>query len=350
MSWLITGGCGFIGCNLADELLRRGEEVILFDNLSRQGSAQNLDWLRSNHGSAIRFVSGDIRVADEISRLVKEARPSVIAHLAGQVAATTSMENPRLDFEVNALGALNVLEAVRINDPAIIAMFSSTNKVYGSLDHLSYKETATRFSAVDYEEGFDEALPLDGSTPYGCSKLTADVYFRDFHRIFGIRTIVFRHSSMYGGRQFASADQGWVGWFCLKALEAAENPSLTIPIAGTGKQVRDLLFSSDLVSCYLAASAAAAQCAGHAFNIGGGMENSLSLIELFGILSSYVGTDLKFSAGEWRLADQKVFVACTRKAEAIFDWRPAVTYGDGLKQMMVWSRTMLDRKRSARAD
>jgi CDP-paratose 2-epimerase len=350
MSWLITGGCGFIGSNLADELLRRGEEVILFDNLSRPGSAQNLDWLRSNHGSDIRFISGDIRVADDISKLVKDSRPLVIAHLAGQVAATTSIENPRLDFEVNALGALNVLEAVRIHDPAVITLFSSTNKVYGSLDHLSYKETATRFLAVDYDVGFDESLALDGSTPYGCSKLTADAYFRDFYRMFGIRTIVFRHSSMYGGRQFATVDQGWVGWFCLKALEAAKNPSLTIPIAGTGKQVRDLLFSSDLVSCYLSASAAADQCAGHAFNIGGGMENSLSLIELFGILSSNVGCDLKFSAGEWRVADQKVFVASTMKAKAFFGWEPAVTCSDGLAQMMCWSRTMLDLKRSAKAD
>lgn len=183
MTWLITGGCGFVGTNVADALLSRGEEVVIFDNLSRLGSRDNLAWLRSRHGSDWCFVEADIRDAGTIARLVQETKPYALAHLAGQVAMTTSIENPRLDFEVNALGTLNVLEAVRLYSPMTIVLYSSTNKVYGSLDYLRYEETETRYILPDYPNGLDESLPLDGHSPYGCSKLAADQYVRDYHRI-----------------------------------------------------------------------------------------------------------------------------------------------------------------------
>lgn len=341
-TWLVTGGCGFVGSNLADSLLKEGNSVVVFDNFSRIGSRENLDWLRREHGKDFRVIEGDTRSSDTVLQAVSDSKPDFVAHLAGQVAATTSIENPRLDFEVNALGALNVLEAVRARRSEAVVMFSSTNKVYGSLDYLAYEENETRYRAPGYEEGFDESLPLDGSTPYGCSKLAADSYFRDYFRIFGIRTIVFRHSSMYGGRQFSTFDQGWVGWFCLKALEMKRRPCEPISIAGTGKQVRDLLYSSDLISCYFKGAAAADRAAGHVFNIGGGMANSLSLRELFLELGRLTSQDIHFRCEPWRPADQKVFVASTEKASRLLDWSPRIGYEVGLRRMLEWSATMLD--------
>jgi len=338
MSWLITGGCGFVGTNLADELLSRGEAVVIFDNLSRFGSEINLNWLRSRHGSDWQLIQGDVRDAPALTKTVAEVRPSAVAHLAGQVAATTSLANPRMDFEINALGALNILEAVRLNHPEAVILFSSTNKVYGSLESFEYRETPTRYEAVAHETGFDESLQLDGSTPYGCSKLAADTYFRDYKRVYGIRTMVFRHSSMYGGRQFATFDQGWIGWFCQKALEMQDPNTPPISISGDGKQVRDLLFASDLVNCYISAYKHVDSCAGEAFNIGGGIENSLSLRELFKELELLTNAEIRFTQGDWRVADQKVFVADFRKASLYFDWRPMTSYKTGLAKMMEWSR------------
>lgn len=340
MTWLITGGCGFVGSNLTSALLRSGTDVIVLDSLSRPGSAENLRWLRQTHGEDWRFVQGDVRDAGRMSSLVAEVQPAVVAHLAGQVAMTTSLLDPRLDFETNALGTFNVLEAVRGGSNESIVLFSSTNKVYGSLEQLSYVEAPTRYELVDYPLGLDESLPLDGHSPYGCSKLCADQYVVDFARMYGLRTVVFRHSSMYGGRQFATSDQGWVGWFCQKAIESmgAKRPRFTIN--GDGKQVRDVLHGDDLVAAYVAAAREIERTAGQAYNIGGGVANALSLVELFAILERQTGAQMSYTRLDWRAGDQKVFVADVTKAARDFSWGPQVDFERGIATMVDWCREL----------
>ena len=338
MSWMITGGCGFIGCNLADTLLARGEEVVVFDNLSRVGATSNLAWLRANHGDGWRFVEGDTRNSEQVAQIVRETQPAVIAQLAGQVAMTTSIANPRLDFETNTGGTFNVLEAVRLHAPDTLVIFSSTNKVYGSLEQLTYLETPTRYTLPAHPHGLDESLPLEGHSPYGCSKLAADQYVHDYHRIFGLATVVFRHSSMYGGRQFATYDQGWIGWFCQQALAMRDRAAAACTISGNGKQVRDVLHARDLTAAYLSAAQHRETVAGRIYNIGGGMDNSLSLLELFTLLESFTGDAMRFTPIDWRAGDQKVFVADTRKAHADFGWHPKVSTADGIRRMLDWCR------------
>jgi len=343
MSWLITGGCGFVGTNLAHALLTQGETVMVLDNLSRRGSRDNLEWLRSQHGSDWRFVEADIRDDDKVAHVVQDTQPQTIAHLAGQVAMTTSIQHPRLDFEVNALGTLNVLEAVRLHASEAIVIYSSTNKVYGSLESIPCQETETRYILPSHPHGLDESLQLDGYSPYGCSKLTADQYVRDYHRMFGLTTIVFRHSSMYGGRQFATYDQGWIGWFCLKALEMIDPNAPTFTISGDGKQVRDVLHADDLINAYLLAAKCSDRCAGEIYNLGGGMANSLSLLELFQALSAETGAAMRFERLDWRLGDQKVFVADVRKAAQHLGWHPHVSTTEGLQKMLAWSQELQQR-------
>lgn len=340
MKFLITGGCGFVGSNLADALLTNGEEVVILDNLSRVGSRDNLAWLRSRHGDDWRFMESDIRNESVIARLVTETKPQAMAHLAGQVAMTTSLQNPRLDFEVNALGTLNVLEAVRLHSPETIVLYSSTNKVYGELDWVRYEEHETRYVAPDYPDGFDETIPLSFCSPYGCSKGTADQYMLDYARMFGLQTVVFRHSSMYGGRQFATYDQGWIGWFCQKAIDVkqAQQKGLPAPlftISGNGKQVRDVLHAEDIIQLYLAAVANIDQSSGQAFNIGGGMENSLSLLELFTLLEELLDVQLTYEKLSSRQSDQKVFTADISKAKRI-GWYPKVNLRNGISRMVEW--------------
>ena len=339
MNWLVTGGCGFIGVNLADALLRDGESVTLFDSLYREGAEENLAWVRSRYPDAVRFVRADIRDAEAVAAIVKESSPDVIAHLAGQVAMTTSLANPRLDFEVNAGGTLNVLEAVRNFSPSSGVLFSSTNKVYGDLEHLRIEEQATRYALPDHPFGLDEHAPLDGHSPYGCSKLAADQYVRDYARAFGLRTVVFRHSSVYGGRQFATFDQGWIGWFCQMAVEATKPGAKPFSINGNGKQVRDVLFIEDAVAAYRAAAERLDACAGNVYNLGGGMANSLSLLELFSMLEGITGCPLNHYALDWRRGDQKVFVADIRRAEQALGWRPNTGSEAGVRQMLEWMRS-----------
>ncbi len=337
MRWLITGGCGFVGSNVADACLSRGYDVVILDNLSRVGSKQNLSWLRMRHGSNWRMVEGDIRNADLVTDLIQKYRPQIIAHLAGQVAMTTSLSNPRLDFEINALGSLNVLEAVRLHSPETIVLYSSTNKVYGDLEWIDYKETTTRYIAPDFPAGFDESLPLCFASPYGCSKGSADQYMLDYARIFGVRTIVFRHSSIYGGRQFATFDQGWVGWFCVQALETVRKRDHTFTIAGNGKQVRDVLHADDLVRLYVdCAPACIDVAAGQAFNIGGSMTQSLSILELLMHLEQMLSVQLHPRHLPPRASDQKVFVANNAKATRILGWVPQINTSTGLQQMLAW--------------
>lgn len=337
MKLLITGGCGFLGSNLAAEALNRGDELVIFDNLSRLGASENLAWLRGQ--GAFRHVHGDIRNLNDVMRIVEEFRPEAVFHLAGQVAMTTSISNPRLDFEINVLGSFNLLEAVRLFAPQAAVIYSSTNKVYGDLEQYAYRETNTRYECVDRPQGFDEQTPLDFHSPYGCSKGAADQYMLDYARIFGLRTIVFRHSSMYGGRQFATYDQGWVGWFCQKAAEAARGEKTPFTISGSGKQVRDVLHAEDMVRLYFAAVDRADSAVGQAFNIGGGMKNSLSLLELFALLESLAGVPLEYKRLPPRESDQRVFVADIAKADRLLNWRPSVSNQDGVARMLEWVRS-----------
>lgn len=338
MRILITGGCGFLGSNLAHGLTSRGHEVLAFDNLSRLGSSANLEWLRAQ--AAVRFVHGDIRNPNDVERVVRDFAPEAVFHLAGQVAMTTSIADPRLDFEVNALGSFLLLDALRRLRPDTLVVFASTNKVYGDLEWVRYDEAPTRYVTPDYADGFGEDLPFDPGSPYGVSKGAADSYMRDFYRTFGLRTVVFRHSSMYGGRQFATYDQGWIGWFAQKALEATHANADPFTISGNGKQVRDVLHVDDLVALYAVVLDRIDAAAGEVFNIGGGMANSLSLLELFDLLERLTGAHLRYVALGPRQSDQKVFVADIEKARTKLGWTPGVAAAGGIAAMLDWLREL----------
>lgn len=334
MRYLVTGGCGFIGSNLAAEVLHRGDELFVFDNLSRFGSSKNLEWLKTQ--GDFKFFPCDIRNNNDVETVIQEIKPDYIFHLSGQVAMTTSISNPRLDFEVNVLGTFNLLEAVRKFSPNSAILYSSSNKVYGDFDNLNFTEGVTRYSCVEYPLGLPEDISLNFSSPYGCSKGAADQYLLDYNRIYGLKTIVFRHSSMYGSNQHATFDQGWVGWFCQKALEFKENADQEpFTISGTGKQVRDVLHGSDVVNLYFMAKDVN-NAYGQAFNIGGGQDNSLSLIELFQLLEGILNVDMKFKQLPWRESDQKVFIADNTKITTTTGWTPLVKKENGIKRMIEW--------------
>lgn len=335
MKLLITGGCGFLGSNLASDAILRGDEVVLFDNLYREGSRLNLAWLESQ--GKFKFEHGDIRNQNDITRVIQSFQPDAIFHLAGQVAMTTSIANVRMDFEINVLGTVNLLEAVRLYAKEAVVVYSSTNKVYGDLEQYTYNETDHRFECIEKPNGFDEKTQLDFHSPYGCSKGAADQYMLDYARIFNLNTVVFRHSSMYGGRQFATYDQGWVGWFCQKAYEAKKglNPE-PFTISGTGKQVRDVLHADDMKRLYLAAITNINEAKGQAFNVGGGIDNSLSLLELFNMLENISQAKLNYTKIPVRESDQRVFVADVTKAEEILKWRPEVSSFNGIERMFDW--------------
>lgn len=338
MRLLITGGCGFLGSNLASAALTRGDTLIVFDNLGRMGSAENLQWLRGQ--GEFRHVHGDIRNAEDVARAVAEAKPDFVFHLAGQVAMITSIESPRMDFEVNALGTINLLEAVRRHAPDAGIIYSSTNKVYGDLEQYAYRETDTRFECTDRPQGFDETTPLEFQSPYGCSKGAADQYVLDYARIFGLKTTVLRHSSMYGGRQFATADQGWIGWFCDCAVTQKADPeSEPFTISGTGKQVRDVLHADDMITLYFSLTENLDWTKGEVFNVGGGMENSLSLLELFAFLEEQCSIELRYTHLEARASDQRVFVADIKKLRDRIGWSPQVNYRKGIVRMLDWTES-----------
>lgn len=335
MKYLVTGGCGFLGSNISAQVLNQGEELIILDNLYRLGSNRNLHWLKSQ--GDFQFTHADIRNYNDVEQIVKETKPEVIFHLAGQVAMTTSIANPRLDFEVNTLGTFNLLEAVRNFSPESAIIYSSTNKVYGDLEKVQYQEFEKRYICPEYPKGFDESLPLDFHSPYGCSKGSAEQYIQDYTRIFGLQAVVFRHSSIYGGRQFSNYDQGWIGWFCQKALERKLNSDVKpFTISGNGKQVRDVLYASDAVACYFQAVKKIKQIKGLVFNIGGGVENSLSLLELFSLLEELTETSLKWEQLSWRASDQKVFIANIEQAQQILQWQPQVSFREGVKKTLSW--------------
>jgi CDP-paratose 2-epimerase len=342
MKYLITGGCGFVGSNLAAEVLKKNEELYVLDNFYRNGSIKNYEWL--NTLGDFTFLHADIRNNNDVELIIKKIKPEVIFHLCGQVAMTTSIENPRMDFEINTIGTYNLLEAVRKYSPDTIILYSSTNKVYGDFEHLTFEETETRYICNEYPDGFDESVPLDFHSPYGCSKGAADQYLLDYQRIFGLRTVVFRHSTMYGGRQFATYDQGWIGWFCQQAIEI-EKGILKEPftISGTGKQVRDVLHADDVVSLYFRTVENIDQAKGEAFNIGGGITNSLSLIELFNILEDELGIRMDFQKLPWRESDQKIFVANITKIKKRVSWEPKIDKIKGIKATIKWTKEQLSK-------
>ena len=335
MKYLITGGCGFLGSNIASEILKQGDELVVFDSLYRFGSYQNKEWLETQ-GEFI-FIHGDIRNTNDVERTIKEHKPDVIYHLAGQVAMTTSINDPRMDMEVNVGGSFNLLNAVRLYSPDSAIIYSSTNKVYGDLEQFTYEETETRYNCIDKPNGFDESVSLDFHSPYGTSKGSADQYMLDFARIYGLKTVVFRHSSMFGGRQFATYDQGWIGWFTQQAIDiknGAQKEPFTI--SGNGKQVRDIAYASDMIDLYLKASTKIDSIKGQAFNVGGGMDNSSSLLELFDFLEKELGIKMNYTQLPVRESDQRVFVSDLTKVKELIGWEPKVSKEEGIRKMIEW--------------
>ncbi len=332
MRILITGGAGFIGCNLAAACVQAGHKVTLFDNLSRRGSAANLAWLQETFGpTAFEFVQGDIRDYPAILRAA--AGQEAIYHLAAQTAVTTSVADPRTDFEINALGTFNVLEAARhaAHDPVFI--FASTNKVYGGMEDAHAIELPTRYVLPDYPDGVPETRPLDFHSPYGCSKGAADQYVRDYARIYGLKSVVFRQSCIYGQRQMGVEDQGWVAWFVIAAVTGRP-----ITIYGDGKQVRDLLHVDDLVRAFQLATTHIETTKGQVYNLGGGPANTLSIWAEFGpLLSELIGYQVVPAAyRDWRPGDQPVFIADIRKAEREFGWSPGIGVREGIARLVRW--------------
>ena len=331
MKVFIAGGAGFIGCNLADAHMERGDEVIVFDNLSRKGTDANLAWLRENHGDRLTFVRGDIRDFDAL-RAALPARTGRVYHMAGQVAVTTSVVNPREDFEINAFGTFNVLEAVRANAPQAITFYASTNKVYGGMEDIVVVEDTTRYRYRDLPLGIPEDRLLDFHSPYGCSKGTGDQYVRDYARIYGMRTVVFRQSCIYGLRQFGVEDQGWIAHFCIAARLGRP-----ISIYGNGKQVRDVLWIDDLVAAYNAASDHIDVAAGQIYNIGGGPNITMSIWTEFGpMLAKLAGHPILVTYGDWRPGDQPVYISDIRKAEHDLKWTPRVSMPEGVERLWRW--------------
>jgi CDP-paratose 2-epimerase len=344
---LVTGGCGFLGSNIAAAYLAQGAEVVVIDAMFRTGCDANLAWLKSLSADSgcFRHYQVDLADAEPVDEIVRRHGPfDYVCHLGGQVAMTTSLQDPRRDLRTNVIGTFNVLEAVRRHSPDALLAYSSTNKVYGDLEDFNYQETDTRYVMPDYPEGLDESLRLDFASPYGCSKGSADQYVRDWFRNFGLKTVVFRHSSIYGGRQFSTFDQGWIGWFCRQALwqhRARQAGRLPEPftIAGNGKQVRDVLHADDLIRLYQSAFQHRERVAGEIFNIGGGMSNSLSLLELFTHLEEITDQQpLVFDRLPPRQSDQKCFVADIRKASELLNWRPQVSAREGLSRMIAWEQ------------
>jgi len=335
--YFITGGAGFIGSNYVSRLIERGEKVTIYDNLSRAGSSRNLAWLQEKFGEdAFRLTVGDVRDAALLTVSSREA--DIIVHLAAQVAVTTSVIHPREDFEINAQGTFNVLEAARLNERKPIILYASTNKVYGGMEDVKVVEDATRWRYADLPLGCPETQPLDFHSPYGCSKGTGDQYVRDYARIYDLPTVVLRQSCIYGPRQFGVEDQGWVAWMIIAAVTG--HP---LTIYGDGKQIRDVLHVDDLLNAYDLAIAKIEAVRGQVYNLGGGPENTMSIWTEFGLLlEKLLGRPVPVARGDWRPGDQKVFVADIRKAGCEFGWKPKVGVEDGVGRLFEWVRENKD--------
>ena len=329
--FLVTGGAGFIGSNYVSRLLQRGEQVTVLDNMSRAGARLNLEWLRQTYGDrAFKLVTGDVRDVKTTRDAARDA--DVILHLAAQVAVTTSVTQPREDFEINALGTFNMLEAARLSGRNPVFMYASTNKVYGEMNEVAVVEQAGRYAYENLPLGCPESQPLDFHSPYGCSKGAGDQYVRDYHRIFGLPTVVFRQSCIYGQRQFGVEDQGWVAWFVIAAITGRP-----ITIYGDGKQVRDVLFVDDLLNAYDAGLEHIENAAGKVFNVGGGPDKTLAIwTEFEPILENLLGHKLEVGRSTWRPGDQKIFVSDIRKAGLELGWSPKVGVQEGIVRLYDW--------------
>jgi len=326
---LVTGGAGFIGVNAAHHFAKTGWQVTVLDNLSRRGASINLEWLRRTVPFSFEHV--DIRDRHRVNRVVAKTQPHVLLHLAAQTAVTTSLQDPIEDFEVNAGGTLNLLEAVRRLSPESFFVYASTNKVYGRMDDVEVIEQNGRHAYRHLLEGVRENRALDFHSPYGCSKGAADQYTIDYFRIYGLRTVAFRQSCIYGPNQFGMEDQGWVAWFTIAAVLGRP-----ITIYGDGKQVRDVMHVDDLIRLYDLAIQRQEVIAGHAFNIGGGSANTLSLLELLTYLECELGKGILPTRAEWRLGDQRVFVSDITKAKELLSWSPTIPVKKGVTALLAW--------------
>jgi CDP-paratose 2-epimerase len=328
---LITGGAGFIGSNLADRFAGEGREVIIFDTLARPGVERNLSWLKDRHGERVTSVIADIRDEDEVVRAAREA--GAIFHFAAQVAVTTSLADPREDFEVNIRGTVNLLDAVRLRADKVPVIFASTNKVYGDLIDLPFETADDRHVPAGpvARTGIDERRPLDFHTPYGCSKGAADQYVLDYARSFGVPSAVFRMSCIYGQRQMGTEDQGWVAHFLIRALEGKP-----ITLYGDGRQVRDILDVRDAVDAYVRALRHIDDIQGRAFNLGGGPENAVSLLQLIGEIRAIAGREVPLSFEDWRQGDQRWYVSDTRAAQSALDLPRPIHWREGVADLAHW--------------
>ncbi len=335
---LITGGAGFIGTNVARRLLEQGERVIIYDSLSRPGVEKNINWLRNQYGNALEVQLADIRNRYALGEAVKRAQK--VFHFAAQVAVTTSLDNPREDFEINMVGTINLLEAIRNTPNPPSLLFTSTNKVYGQMNDIGLQKKDTRYEPADHfirNHGIGEERSLDFHSPYGCSKGGADQYVVDYARTYGLPTVVFRMSCIYGEHQMGTEDQGWVAHFLIQALKGN-----SITIYGDGMQVRDVLYVGDLVDAMLLAQQHAKHLAGKAFSIGGGAENTLSLIELIRLIEELSGIHPEVHFSDWRMGDQKYYVANTSSFNRETAWQPKVSVRDGVERLYRWLQKEYD--------
>jgi len=326
---LITGGCGFIGTNSANFYLKNGYKVIAFDNLSRVGAKENLNWLKKQKGNFV-FVKGNIENDKKLLETFKKYKPDLVLHLAAQVTMVTSVQNPREDFEINALGTFNVLEAMRLSKCKAPAIYSSTNKVMGELLYIPIIEKKGRYEYKNIK-GVNEKFPLDFHGPYGCSKGCGDQYWLDYARIFGLNNVVFRQSGIYGPHQFGIEEQGWLAWFCNALLF-----NKPVTIYGSGKQVRDVLYVDDLIRAYDFVFRNIKKTRGKAYTVGGGPKFSLSIWELFDILEKLSGKKFNYSFGPWRSGDQKVYISDLTSTKKDFGWSPKISPKDGVEKLYNW--------------
>jgi CDP-paratose 2-epimerase len=330
MKILVIGGAGFIGCNIADYYLKKKENVAIFDNFSRKGAFKNIEWLKRIKSRKFKVVRGDIRFdIEKLERLINDS--DVVFHMAAQVAVTTSVKDPRDDFETNALGTFNILESVRKSRRKPILVYASTNKVYGKLGDVVIKESGDRYYFKNLSLGVPESMPLDFYSPYGCSKGSADQYVRDYSRIYGLRTVVFRQSCIYGLRQFGVEDQGWVAHFIIATV--LKRP---LTVYGNGKQVRDILFIDDLVNAFNMAISNIKVTSGEIYNIGGGPDNQISILQLVKILEAKFKNKILLSFSENRPGDQNIYVSDISKAMNDFGWEPGVTVDKGISRLIKW--------------
>lgn len=331
---LVIGGAGFIGSNVADAFRREGAAVTVFDNFSRPGAAANSRWLKTRHRRGLRVLHGDILTAGRrLRRLVDDA--DFVIHNAGQVAVTTSVADPRTDFQINAAGTLEVLEAVRHSRRRPPLVFSSTNKVYGGLDGVPVTRRGMRYAFVSSPRGVGEDAPLDFHSPYGCSKGAADQYVRDYARCFHMNTVVLRQSCIYGAHQYGTEDQGWVAHFVHSILRGKP-----LTIYGDGKQVRDLLDARDLSELYETAIEKIAITRGEIYNVGGGEPNQRNLLEVIEQVGELVNKKPQYTFSDWREGDQAYYVSDVSKARKELGWEPRIPFDRGLKDLVAWAASL----------